>query len=233
MSIAATTFIKNIRTYLSEPLGSDAELETAGAGTLWLNSELLENLNKSKNKLVDLVRKVREDYFETLDATLNLNSTTKSYDLATLFKQLKGIRISTSGYEGLRFRFLEQETDKWKELDALPSADDSADALYYDVVGTKKLLLANYPPATLTAKYNYIGGLADFTLSTLSTLDLEDDWREFLEGYAVWLSLAKSPTDQRLPFWKSHLGDLEQRVRDSVAKRQIRDAKRVQPFNPY
>lgn len=232
-SLAATTFISNIRVNLNESHESAADLLVPTAGSQWKNSELLENLNKSKDRLWEIIREVREDYFLTIGTSLNLTASAKSYDLAAGFRQLKAIKATTAGYEDLQFESLDQSSREWKERDALPaSANADAGILYYDIVGTAKILFCNFPPAAITAVYNYVGILSDFTLSASSTVDIGDELREFLEGYATWLSFAKTPTHIAVPWWKEHLPLLERRVVKSVSKRQIRDPKRVAPFNP-
>lgn len=241
-SIAATTFIANIRTNLSEPIDS-SQNEVATAGNEWTQSELLEYLNKAKDRLWDIIRKVREDYFVTVGASLTIAANTKKHNLAAGFRQLTAIKITSSGYEDITFRSLDQTTDEWKKRDAVALNDtDETGIFYYDIVeegGTHKLLLCNFPTRAYTAEYNYVGVLADFTLSASSTLALNDELREFLEGYATWLALAKKPTDPRLGFWKDHLFspnaqvNLHQRVIDSVSKRQIRDPKYVEPYDPH
>ena len=85
----------------------------------------------------------------------------------------------------------------------------------------------------MTEEYNYIGVLADFTLSASSTIEIDDELRYFLESETTWLSLAKKPTDSRLAFWKDQRRDHEKRVIESVSKRQIRDPQRVEPFDPF
>src|SRR3990167_7511280 len=181
-SIGATTFITNVRVNLSEPIDS-SQNEVATAGNEWIQSELLENLNKAKDHLWEIVKKVREDYFITIGATLSLTASAKSYAFAAGFRHLTAIKITTSGYEHLRFQALGQGTNEWKTRDAAPNdSSQDLDLFYYDIVGSSKLLLCNFPPAALTAEYNYIGVLADFTLSASSTIEIDDELRYFLES---------------------------------------------------
>lgn len=233
-SIPATTFIKNIRFNLSEPI-ADASLTDANAGSEWINSELLENLNKAKDALWEVVKDVREDYFETTGATISLDSATKEYSLASGFRQLRGLKITTSGYESIRLRRVDQEADEFHVVDAIPANGNgwNTGSLIYDIIGTSKIKFANYPPTSLTLSYDYIGVLPDFTLSGSSTVDLNDELREYMEGYAAMLSLGKKPTDKRLEFWASQVKDggrLHRSVIRRVAKRNIRESKRVQPY---
>ena len=234
--IAATTFIKNIRFNLPEPI-ADGSLTDANAGTEWLNSELLENLNKAKDALWEIVKDVRDDYFETTGATISLVAATKEYSLATAFRQLRGIKITTSGYEYIQFRRVDQEADEFHVVDAYPATSNAnyIDELIYDIIGSSKIKFANFPPTALTASYDYIGVLSDFTLSDSSTLDLNDELREYMEAYATMISLGKKPTDKRLEFWMNEVKDvgrLHRSVIRRVAKRNIRESRRVQPYNP-
>jgi hypothetical protein len=101
-SIPATTYIQNIRRNVNEPLLASDILDPS-AGSTWVNDEILEALNKAKDDAWDIIRSVREDYFQVTGASVSLMATTKEYSLAAGFRQLKGLRITTSGYESVAF----------------------------------------------------------------------------------------------------------------------------------
>lgn len=231
-SIAATTYIKNIRRNLNEEIGED-QLIIGGAGQNWTNTGLLEYLNKAKDRCWSIVRKAREDYFETTgDTGITLNSTTKEYTLPSGFRQLVGIKITQSGYESLKLRRVEQSQEEFKRRDALPSGNESDD-LIYDIIGVNTIKFADFPPTTLTTSVDYIGTVADFTLSASSTLAaINDEWKEFIEAYATWLALGKNPEDKRLAFWGAEVTRLSPETILNVSQRNLRDAKYVEPYDP-
>lgn len=233
-SQAATTFIKNIRENLNEPLGSDTDLTVATAGTQWTNQTLLNHLNKSKNRLWDLVRRVREDYFLTTGYALSINAATKEYSLPADYRQLRGIKCTTSGYEYMNIRAVEMDSEEFKSADAVPaSVNASVYDLLYVIVGNSKIKFANFPPTTLTLSLDYINSLPDFTLSGSSTIDVNDEQNDWLEARATYLALLKTPTDPRIAEWKGILQELTLMVIDSVSGRQIRDPQFVEIYDPY
>lgn len=234
--IAATTFIKNIRRNLSEPLET-AELISPLAGSNWTNEEILEALNKAKDDAWDLIRETRQDYFQVTGATLSLNTTTKEYALASAFRQLKGLRITTSGYEHVTLRLVNQDTQEFQERDAVLQANsDGNDELIYCVIetgGSSKIKFADYPPSAVTLAYDYIKILSDMTLSTSSTIDIFDECRRYIESNATEELLAKNPEDKRLPRWEKKTVRYEGKLKKSVSKREIRESAYVAPYNPY
>jgi len=233
-SIAATTLIKNIRENLNEPV-LDSELTNADAGQQWKNSALLEHLNKGKDRLWDIIREVREDYFEeTSNTSVTLDGNTKIYSLPTNFRELISIKVTTSGYEYIGFRKVNQYNDEYKSLDKYTATSPNGTTeIIYDIVGTYKLKLANYPPATLATSIDYIKWLADYTLSASSTTDIMDEWREFMEGDATRRALMKTPTDPRLKTWQEEVkGILTTNILKSVGKRDASARKYVEIFNP-
>lgn len=231
-TVPATTKIKHIRSNLNENLASDNDLILPGAGTVWLNSDLLEYLNKAKDRACSIVRQVREDYFQVTGATLSLVANTKEYSLATGARQLVGAKITTSGYEYMRFRAVSQSTREFQERDAVPAGDASELwEMIYDIIGVGKIKFADYPPRALTMSYDYIAQLADYTLATDSVLDINDEWREFEEAYATRLALiAKVGGDPRVPIWDNEIKRLEPILIKMASKRQIRESEYVEPF---
>ena len=235
-SKAATTLIANIRENLNENIPT-ASLVDGNAGTKWKNTRLLEHLNKGKDRLWDLLRSVREDYFLiTGNASITLTSSTREYTLPTRFWQLRGIRVTTSGYEAMTFRHVDMSKEEWKDVYAQPQGSDSnltEGDMIYDIVAQSVLKLANFPPTTLATSIDYIESLADYTLATDSTSNNPDVWAEYMEAYATLLALERDPADARIKIWKDKLLGLKGDVIKSVAKRQIRDAEFVEPYNPF
>lgn len=231
-SKSATTLLTNIRSNLSEPL-SAADMLVAGAGSQWTNTELLEALNKGKDRLWDTIRMVREDYFQVAAVTpLSLVTTAKEYALVGAARQLVGIRCTTSGYENIRFRRADQSTREFQERNALSAGDNSEDnEMIYDIVGTNTIKFADFPPTPLTVAYDYITYLLDYTLSGSSTVDINDELAEYMEAYATWKALGKVPSDTRLKYWVSEVDRLESVALKSVAKRDIRESEYVEPYN--
>lgn len=235
-SIAATTYIKNIRRNVNEPL-QDVDILDPTAGSTWVNDEILEALNKAKDDAWDIIRSVREDYFQVTGASVSLVSSTKEYSLASGFRQLKGLRVTTSGYEYLSLRLLEQDTEEFQNRDALPLGDLSGTSeLGYCIIetgGTSKIKFCDYPPTALTLLYDYIKVLPDFTLSGSSTTDINDECRRFIEARATETILDKNAADKRLPVWAARALKYEGILRKSVSKREIRESSYVQPYSPY
>lgn len=236
-TVPATTFIKNIRANLSENLAGDADLLDPNQGTNWTNSQILEYLNKAKDRTWDIVRNVREDYFLVTGATLSISASTKEYALASNFRQLVGIKVTTSGYEYISLRAIALNSREFKVRDAIPSGNSSnIDELVYTVVTTSTsgmvLKLADYPPTSLTLTYDYVQYLADFTLSASSVVNINDELREFIEAYATRLALAKIPSDTRIQFWDMEIKRLQEIVTASVSDRQIRDPEFVDDYDP-
>jgi hypothetical protein len=199
---SAVLLISNIRENLNEPLSS-SDLLVSNAGSNFTNSYLLECLNKAKDREWDIVRQVREDYFQIAAASpISLVTTTKEYSFASDFFQLVGLKCSTSGWERLRFRQVDQSSKEFQELDAIPLGESSdTDEMIYDIIGQSKIKFATYPPATLALAYDYIQTLPDYTLSASSTSDLLDVQAEYREAYSTWKALGKMPSDTRLAFW--------------------------------
>lgn len=231
-SKAATTLIKNIRRNLSEPV-SDDDLTNAASGGDWTNTDLLEHLNKAKDRLWDVVRTVKKDYFEiTGNTSLALVSTSRNYALPATFRELVYLKITTPGYETIKFLPLGQETELFKVLFSDPDAHADSEVLYYDVIGVERILFANFPPVTLATEMGFIAALADYTLSASSTSDLRDEWAEYIEAYATMLAVGKTPGDSRIAFWNREIARLEPKVAASVAPRQVRDPEYVEAYNP-
>lgn len=234
-SIPATTYIKHIRWNVSEPV-SDAELVLPGAGSTWTNEEILENLNKAKDDAWDLIRATRESYFQVLGATISLNSTTKEYSLAADFWQNTGLKITTSGYEGVRLRLRDMDTKEFQDRDAVPQGytADNDELLYciVEVGGTFKIKFADYPPTNLTLSYDYIKILPDFTLSGSSMIDISDTVRRFIEASATEMLLLRDAGDKRLPAWTRRRERMEAKVIQSVSKKEIRESTYVEEYDP-
>lgn len=232
-SVSATTKIGRVRVNLNEVL-PDSDAEVAGAGSRWLNSELLSYLNKSKDRLVILLREVREDYFFTSGATISLNTTTKEYSLASGVRQLTGLKITTSGYEHIRLKRMDMSNPAWQSRDALPAGNSAGiSTLYYDIVGSGKIKFCDFPPAALTLSYDYDGVLADYTLSASSTVDLNDELSEFEEAYATRLAYNKYPEEaDRRKVWDAEILRLEPIVKSAVSSRNIREPRYVQTWRP-
>ena len=226
----AITLIGNVRDNLSEPL-SAAELLNASAGSTWTNAVLLKNLNKAKDRAWAIIKRVRENYFQTSD-TLSLVAGTKEYALATNFRHLVGIKCTTGGYESLRFRRSDQMTVEFQTVDAMPQNSGNAPSeMLYDIIAQSKIKFANYPPTTLTAAYDYIKSLSDYTLSGSSTSDIDDEHTEFMEAYATYKSLLVQPSDVRIKFWLTEIQRLEKVVEDSARQRNQRESRRIEAWS--
>lgn len=229
----AITLLNTIRSNLSEPLDA-IEILIADKGGQWTNTELLSALNRGKDRLWDIIRLDREDYFQVSAVTpLTLTSSTKEYAMATLARQVVGMRCTTSGYESLDFRRVSQATKEFKDRNALPLGQSfGMGELIYDVVATNTIKFADYPPTTLTVAYDYITALADYTLSGSSTVDINDEILEYAEAYGTWKALGKVPGDSRVKFWGTEIERLEKMVLKSVSKRDIRQSEFVEPYDP-
>src|SRR3990167_5581702 len=229
----AVTLLTRIRSNLSEPL-SAVDMLVAGSGSQWTNTELLAALNKGKDRLWDIIRMAREDYFQVAAVTpLSLVVATKEYALAGAVRQLVGLRCTTSGYEDLRFRRVDQSAREFQDRDALPAGDNTSDSeMIYDLIGTGTIKFADFPPTALTVAYDYIGYLSDYTLSGSSTVDINDELTEYMEAYATWKVLGKMPSDTRIKFWGSEITRLEVVALKSVGKRNIRESEYVEPYDP-
>lgn len=230
-SKSATTLITNIRDELNEPL-SASDLLVSTAGNIWTNSFLLENLNKGKDQLWDIIRRAREDYFQT-SSTISITTSTKEYALVSDFRQLKGLKCTTQGYEYLLFRRVDQGTEEFQIRDAAPSPGNvNANEMIYDIIAQAKLKFADFAPAALTLNYDYIQILADYTLSGSSTTNINDELLDYAEAYAIYLSLLKNPEDKRIPLWRDRIKSLEEDVFMGVSKRNIRESRYAPPYDP-
>ena len=231
-SIPATTKIRNIRENLGEQI-ADADLTDPTKGTQWSNTTLLAHLNKGQPRCADLIRSVREDYFEITSAALSFLANTKEYDLAARFMQLVGIKVTTSGYEYITFRKVGQGDSEFIDRDSRPVGQTlNLSEFVYDVVGQSKFKLADFPPVALAVSYDYIEDLADYTLSVSSTSSIPDKCAEYEEAYATRLALAKTPDDKRIPFWDKEILRLESVVKKAVKNRDIKESDYVEPFYP-
>lgn len=230
-SIPATTLISNMRDELNEPV-SASDLLVLTAGNVWTNSFLLVNLNKGKDQLWDIIRRARGDYFQT-SATISLTTGTKEYALASDFRQLQGMKCTTQGYEYILFRRVGQGTSEFQIRDASPAPGNvNANEMIYDLIAQTKIKFADFPPSALTVNYDYIQYLADYTLSGSSTVNINDELLDYVEAYAIYMSLLKNQEDKRIPLWRDRIKELEQDVLVSVSKRNIRESRYATPYDP-
>ena len=230
-SQTTTNYIINIRSNLNEPV---TDYVTATVGVNYLNSELLEYLNKAKDRLWDIIRQVREDYFETTsDTSITLVTATKEYTLPSTFRQLKGIKITQSGFESLRLRWVDQSSEEFKRRDSLPSGSTVVNDLVYDIIGVGVIKFADFPPASLTTSIDYIAWIVDFVLGSGTLAAINDEWREYIEAYATMKALGKNPSDPRLKFWIEEVGRLHDVIISGTSKRNIRDTIHVEAYDPF
>lgn len=225
----AITLLKNVRINLGESL-TDADMTDLGAGVRWTNRDLLEFLNKGKDREAEILRAARENYFQVADS-ITINASTKEYALASNFRKLVGIKCSTSGYETLRFREVPQDTREFQGRDSIPAGDSTNNwELIYCIIAQSKIKFADFPPTTLSVAYDYIKVLADYTLSGSSTSDLDDENAEFREAYATYKALLVYPTEKGIPVWANDIKRLEMIVTKSVSKRNQRESVYVEPY---
>lgn len=231
MSETGQSLIRTIRYNLDENL-SDQDILSPDLGNKWTNTELLNRVNRAKDRAWQIIRGVREDYFITLGATLSLVAGTKSYNLATGFRQLVAIKCTSSGYETLAFRAVGMDQQEWKERDRIPSGNSPGMELIYCIVSAEpsKFLTADFPPTSLTAEYSYIGTATDYALNGSTSSELPDEVREYMEAYATMMAYGKYSSDPNRKFWEKEVERLEPKLIESVSRRQIRDSKRVTPY---
>lgn len=225
----AITLLNNVRDNLNETLDSTAMTDPT-AGSNFTNRFLLECLNKAKDRVWEIIKGVREDFFQTSD-TITLSSATKEYALASNFRSLVGMKCTTGGYESLQFRRTDQGTREFQDRDALPSGNSgNVYEMLYTIIAQSKIKFADFPPAALTVNYDYIRYLADYTLSGSSTSDVDDEHREYMEVYATYKALLKNPEDKRIAGFARDIERLEPKVIKSVKIRNQRESVHVEPF---
>lgn len=236
MSTDAITLIDGVRFYIEEPI---LENKTDGAaGGRYTQNQILASLNHGKNRLWDIFRTVKKDYFMTVgDTSLTLNATTKIYSFPATFRQLTALKVTTSGYESVRFRAIDMADQAFKLRDALPASSYSdnggASEILYCIVSTGKLRLADFPPTTLATSMDYIAWLADYTLSSNSTTEIPDEWEEFMKKYAA---MDLTMTTPESPIYKTIAAQVQAMIpaiQGSISYRQIRDPKFVEPYEIY
>ena len=225
----AITLLNNVRFNLGEILDATS-MTDSNAGTQFTNGFLLECLNKAKDRVWEIIKGVREDYFQTAD-TITITAATKEYALASNFRTLEGLKCTTGGYESMQFRRVDQGTREFQDRDALP-ADGSGDGreLLYCIIGQSKIKFADFPPTTLVLNYDYIKVLTDYTLSASSTSDVDDEHRDFMEAYATYKALLPRAGDLRIKNFAQEIIRLEPNVIKSVRIRNQRESIHVQPF---
>lgn len=227
---SAITLLTNVRDELNEPL-SASDMLLPAAGSNFTNSFLLECLNKSKDRLWDMVRLNNENYFQT-STTISITPSTKEYPIgATDFRQLIGIKVTTSGYEYIRLRGVGQGTKEFQWRDSVPSGNTTyLDELIYDIISQTTLKFADFPPIALTLQLDYIQYLADYILSAASTVNLNDELAQYLEAHTCYLALLHTPEDKRIPLWREEIKRLEPIVIRSSGQRNLRDSEYVEPY---
>lgn len=227
--VDAITILNGVRDNLNEPL--DGSLMTDPVqGSTYTNQYLLHCLNKSLDRAWAVIKGVRENFFQISD-TITLSTSLKEFSLASDFRDLIGIKTTTSGYETLKFTRLSQETASFQYLDALPASGGTVSELFYAIIAQSKIKFATYPPAALTVAYDYIQRLTPYTLSAASTSNIDDEHQEFLEGYTTYKALLKNPGDQRIASWRPEISRLEENMMKSVKQRNQRESRRIEPFS--
>ncbi len=227
------TFVHNVRLILNETVSDNL---TPTVGTTYLNSDILTAINKAKNRCCTIIRRTRKNYFLVTGAQLAVVTGTKEYQLAQYFKQLRGLKCTTSGWEYLEFREVEMDSVEFQERDALPATDtDDFDEMIYTIYGSAPnayIKFADFPPAVLTFTYDYVQAVPDITLVQGATFPIDDDCNEYIENYAALVMLKAAPGDPRYKEIQSLIPELKEDVVENSSSRQIRDAEYVEEYEP-
>ena len=171
--------------------------------SFWSNADLNDFLNGAKDRCVQEVRKLRQDYFvvtrtsldgpvavlsETYDcAGFRVVPGTRDYTLPPDFQELVSNRCVTSGFEWLRLSY-RQHTDP----DFRRALEETAPQTpqYYTLLGERTWRIAPLSDATLDVALTYVLVVPDLTSDT-STLEMPHPLYLAVREYAVAEALMK------------------------------------------
>ena len=136
--------------------------------------DALDAINEAKDEVWMILKGTKEDYFVTFsqstDSTLDtffdkLTTTSREFTLPRNFRQMQGIRINDSGKEAIEFEprdFADPEFQaSYKASTAASSSTASRPTYFYDILGIRTLVLAQFPEAAFDITLIYIRAVAD------------------------------------------------------------------------
>ncbi len=139
--------------------------------------DALDAINEAKDEVWSILKATKEDYFATFsqntDSTLDtffaaLTTTAREFTLPRNFRQMKGIQINDSGKEEIEFEprdFADPEFQASRKASTAPSSSTASRPTYfYDIIGIRTLILAQFPEAPFDITLLYIRAVADIDI---------------------------------------------------------------------
>jgi len=171
----------------------------------WADSQLNRILDRSKDRVWNEVKRLKDDWFlrnrTSLDGTLTiltesyaatgfeLVAGTREYTLPFDVSEVKLIEVTTSGYETVRFVHRDLASWEMRGLREL-TTNQTPDTIYFDLVGERTLTIAPAVDTTLDLRLWYVPILDDLAADT-STLEMPHPLYMAVEEFATARALVQ------------------------------------------
>lgn len=212
------------------------------AGAVSASPDLLDfAIKEAASKVWSLIKGLKENYFvgysQSVTTTADdyfpvLSTTVREYNLPPDFAEMRYIEVLTSGYEYVRFVYRPMHHVDFQDARrgaTQQSSFYSADTYWYDIVGKRTMVLAQYPEANMTLRIWYVKELAPI----LTNGDLSDVFYPFalkMASYAArWILLTLQDIPMSEAWYKQWTNDVQEIAAEASA-RQSADAEFVQDF---
>lgn len=138
--------------------------------------DALDAINEAKDEVWAILKATKEDYFATFsqntDSSLDnyfaaLTTNSRKFDLPRNFRQMKGIQINDSGKEEIIFEgrdFADPEFQASYKASSTNTSTASRPTYFYDIMGIRTLVLAQFPEAPFDITIIYIRAVADIDI---------------------------------------------------------------------
>jgi hypothetical protein len=135
--------------------------------------DALDAINEAKDEVWAILKATKEDYFATFsqntDSSLDnyfaaLTTNSRKFDLPRNFRQMKGIQINDSGKEEIIFEprdFADPEFQASYKASSTSTSTAARPTYFYDIIGVRTLILAQFPEAAFDITIIYIRAVAD------------------------------------------------------------------------
>lgn len=191
-----------------------------------LEARLAAALNEGKNELVKILRRAREDYFETyalLTVPIAAPLDPSEIELPADFATLKDLQIKTAGYEDTEFMPMDRADSRFRDaVIRTRFGPTGCGFFYYDVTERGVLKLSPGSDVVLSLKVVYSQYVYDMALPTDAPNLIPAEHWDYIVTWAV-CDVLRTKNDARLPLFLDKLHEQEIRIGDAISRRQIRD----------
>lgn len=205
---------------------------------------LLSYLNEGKDAVWEILKANNDDFFTafsqaTIPAGLNyfapLLANVREYTLPDNFREMRFIECTTPSYELTKWTYKKPSDPEFRlarqsGTAAGASGNNQSQEFFYTYVG-QQLVLAMYPPTTLTAILWYTIGLPDFEYSD----PIPEIMWPYSKSIATYASKAVmlNADDAKFAAWKSEWKDSVVSTSQNSAPRNQADPIFVEDFGGY